>query len=200
MPEVTASTPMLLAALVGGYLMGSVLFGFVLSKLMRLGDLRQIGSGNLGATNVLRTGNKLAAFLTLLFDGAKAAAAVLVFGHWGEAAGQIAGLGAFVGHCYPVWLRFRGGKGVATFIGLMLALAWPWALLVCLAWLAGAGLSRMSSAGALTAAAASPVILAMTGHGDAVALAIALALLVFWRHRANIQRILRGQEPRIGGK
>jgi glycerol-3-phosphate acyltransferase PlsY len=141
-----------------GYLLGSVPFGILLARAMNLGDLRKIGSGNIGATNVLRTGNKKAAALTLLFDGAKGAVAVLLARQFsGEAAAQVAALAAFLGHCYPVWLGFKGGKGVATFIGIMLALAWPIGLIVCATWLLVAVVTRYSSLSALLAAGMSPV-------------------------------------------
>ncbi|MEL7090161.1 MAG: glycerol-3-phosphate 1-O-acyltransferase PlsY [Pseudomonadota bacterium] len=185
-----------------GYLLGSIPFGLVLARVMSLGDLRAIGSGNIGATNVLRTGNKTAAALTLLLDAGKGAAALLIARAvtGAEDAAQLAGLAAMLGHCYPVWLRFAGGKGVATFTGLMLALAWPAGIGVCVAWLVGAGALRISSAGALTASAAAPVILWALGFGGAVVLAVALAALIYWRHRANIARILAGTEPKIGQK
>ncbi|MEL7166656.1 MAG: glycerol-3-phosphate 1-O-acyltransferase PlsY [Pseudomonadota bacterium] len=185
-----------------GYLLGSIPFGLVLARVMSLGDLRAIGSGNIGATNVLRTGNKTAAALTLILDAGKGAAALLIARAvtGAEDAAQLAGFAAMLGHCYPVWLRFAGGKGVATFIGLMLALAWPAGIGVCIAWLAGAGALRISSAGALTASAVAPVILWALGFGGAVLLAIALAALIYWRHRANIARILAGTEPKIGQK
>lgn len=184
-----------------GYLMGSIPFGMVLTRLMGLGNLRNIGSGNIGATNVLRTGNKTAAALTVLLDGGKGLAAVLLaraFG--GEDTAQIAGLMAMIGHCYPVWLRFAGGKGVATFLGILLALGWPIGVGCCLAWLAGAFLSRISSMGALFAAAASTPLMVFTGLPDGLFLGIALTLIIFWRHRANISRIRAGTEPTIGQK
>lgn len=184
-----------------GYLLGSVPFGMVLSRLMGLGDLRQIGSGNIGATNVLRTGNKLAAFLTLVLDGGKGALAVLVARAFAsEDAAMIAGLAAFLGHCFPVWLRFRGGKGVATYLGLMLALAWPVGIAACVTWLAAAFLSRISSVGALAAAGLSCIWVVALGYGYLFLLAVILALLVYWRHWPNIQRLRAGTEPKIGAK
>ena len=185
-----------------GYLMGSVPFGMVLARMMNLGNLRDIGSGNIGATNVLRTGNKSAAALTLVLDAAKGAAALLlaraITGT--EDAAQIAGLAAMFGHCYPVWLRFNGGKGVATFLGLLLALHFPVGVGACVAWLIGAGLSRMSSMGALVSAASSTVFMTYLGMPEAVVLGVVLTLLIFWRHRANINRIRTGTEPKIGKK
>ncbi|MFQ5567770.1 MAG: glycerol-3-phosphate 1-O-acyltransferase PlsY [Paracoccaceae bacterium] len=190
--------PWLLLALGGGYLAGSIPFGMIVARLFRLGDLRRIGSGNIGATNVLRTGNKAAALATLLLDAAKGAVPVLIFLGWGDLAGQAAGLGAFLGHCFPVWLRFRGGKGVATWFGVMLAIhPLTWAAL-SLTWLAAAAVSRISSVGALAAAAAGPLWLIAFGRWEAVLLAIILGVLVWLRHHANIRRILRGEEPRIG--
>ncbi|MEM6760642.1 MAG: glycerol-3-phosphate 1-O-acyltransferase PlsY [Pseudomonadota bacterium] len=202
MPVLESGTAALILWALAGYALGSVPFGLVLARVMSLGDLRQIGSGNIGATNVLRTGNKTAAGLTLLLDAGKGAAALLLARALTgtEDAAQIAGLAAMLGHCYPVWLRFAGGKGVATFIGLMLALAWPAGIGVCIAWLVGAGALRISSAGALVASAAAPVILWALGFGGAVVLALALAALIYWRHRANITRILAGTEPKIGQK
>ena len=190
--------PWLTLALGCGYLAGSIPFGMIVARLFRLGDLRKIGSGNIGATNVLRTGNKLAALTTLLLDALKGAAPVLIFLNWGDLAGQAAGLGAFLGHCFPVWLRFRGGKGVATWFGIMLAIhPLTWAAL-CLTWLAGAALTRISSVGALAAAASGPLWLILFDRWEAVLLAIILGALVWLRHHANIRRILRGEEPRIG--
>ncbi|MGZ2256709.1 glycerol-3-phosphate 1-O-acyltransferase PlsY [Roseobacter sp. A03A-229] len=201
MPLFEHAAPLLALWALLGYLLGSIPFGMVLARIMGLGNLRDIGSGNIGATNVLRTGSKTAAALTLLLDGGKGVIAVLLaraFG--GEDTAQIAGLMAMLGHCYPVWLRFKGGKGVATFLGIVLALAWPVGIGCCLAWLAGAATSRISSMGALFAAAASSPLMVFTGHPEGLFLAIALTLLVFWRHRANIARLRAGTEPTIGGK
>ena len=183
-----------------GYLLGSLPFGVLISKAMGLGDLRKIGSGNIGATNVLRTGNKGAAAATLLLDGGKGAAAVLIARALGAdgLAVQAAGVAAFFGHCFPVWLGFKGGKGVATFLGLMLALIWPVGLLCCLSWLAGAFVSRVSSVGALTASASAPVWMLILGRTDLVIAAVLLAALVWWRHAANIARLRAGTEPKIG--
>ena len=202
MPLIESSVTTLALWAVIGYLMGSVPFGMVIARVMNLGNLRNIGSGNIGATNVLRTGNKTAAALTLLLDAAKGAAALLlaraITGV--EDAAQIAGLAAMFGHCYPVWLRFNGGKGVATFLGLLLALHFPVGVGACVAWLIGAGLSRMSSMGALVSAASSTVFMTYLGMPEAVVLGVVLTLLIFWRHRANINRIRTGTEPKIGKK
>ena len=191
--------PWLMLALGCGYLAGSIPFGMIVARVFRLGDLRRIGSGNIGATNVLRTGNRPAALATLLLDAAKGAVPVWYFlATSGDLAGQAAGLGAFLGHCFPVWLRFRGGKGVATWFGIMLAIhPLTWAAL-CLTWLAAAALSRMSSPGALAAAASGPLWLIVFGRWEAVLLAIILGVLVWLRHHANIRRMLRREEPKIG--
>lgn len=184
-----------------GYLLGSIPFGLVLSRLMGLGNLRDIGSGNIGATNVLRTGNKPAAALTLLLDAAKGAVAVLL-ARWlaGEDAAQLAALLAFLGHCFPVWLGFRGGKGVATFLGLLLALFWPVGLACCATWLAAALIWRISSLAAITAASTSTVWMALLGAQPMLLLGIALTVLVFFTHRANIKRLRAGTEPKIGAQ
>ena len=201
MPIVETAFPLLALWALLGYLIGSVPYGVLLARLMGLGDLRAIGSGNIGATNVLRTGNKLAALLTLLFDGAKGAAAVLLArALTGEDAAQLAGLLAFLGHCYPVWLRFRGGKGVATFLGLMLALSWPVGLACCATWAAGAAASRMSSFAAIFAASLSTLWVLLLDASQNLFLAAALTLVVFWRHRENIARIKAGTEPRFGSR
>jgi glycerol-3-phosphate acyltransferase PlsY len=183
-----------------GYGLGSIPFGMVLARLMGLGNLRDIGSGNIGATNVLRTGNKKAAALTLLLDGAKGAVAVLLARGLGtgEDIVQIAALAAFLGHCYPVWLGFKGGKGVATFLGIWLALAWPVGLACCATWAVAAAVGRMSSLAALAAAASSTMWVMLLGAGPAIILGAVLTLLVFWRHRANIARLQAGTEPKIG--
>lgn len=201
MPIFESSALVLILWAVIGYGLGSIPFGLLLSRAMGLGDVRTIGSGNIGATNVLRTGSKGTAAATLLLDAAKGAVAVLL-SRWlaqGDAV-QVAALAAMLGHCYPVWLRFKGGKGVATFLGLMLALAWPVGIGCCLAWLVGAAVTRMSSAGALVAAAASTFLMVTLGAGQFLVLGAVLTLLVFWRHRANIGRIRAGTEPKIGQK
>ncbi len=199
MPPIdSAATQLILWAAVG-YLMGSVPFGMIVARIMGLGNLRQIGSGNIGATNVLRTGNKLAAALTLLLDAAKGAVAVVLARSLaGEDAAQIAALCAFVGHCYPVWLGFKGGKGVATFLGLLLVLDWRVGVACCLSWLVAALIWRVSSMAALFAAAVSTIWMVTLGYPQAFMLGVVLTLLVFWRHRANISRIRAGTEPKIG--
>lgn len=195
-------TPALLALwAVIGYLLGSIPFGMVLAKVMGLGNLREIGSGNIGATNVLRTGNKPAAALTLLLDGGKGIVAVLVArAAGGEDLAQIAGLAAMIGHCYPVWLKFAGGKGVATFLGIVLALSFPVGVGCCLAWLAAALVTRISSMGALVASVASIPLMLIVGDGSATGIALLLTALIYWRHRENIARIRAGTEPKIGQK
>ena len=183
------------------YLLGSIPFGIVIARLFRLGDLRAIGSGNIGTTNVLRTGNRLAAFLTLVLDAGKGGAAVLIAqAVIGDAAAQLAGLAAFLGHLFPVWLGFRGGKGVATFLGILLALALPVGGAACGIWLITARIRRYSSLAALVAAALSPLAAIILGFGDIAILASVLAILIFERHKANIVRLWNGQEPRIGDK
>ncbi|WP_411837719.1 glycerol-3-phosphate 1-O-acyltransferase PlsY [Paracoccus sp. ME4] len=185
-----------------GYLLGSVPFGLVITRALGLGDLRQIGSGNIGATNVLRTGNKGAALATLLLDSGKGAIAVLLARHFGgEAAAILAGGAAFLGHCFPVWLGFRGGKGVATFLGTLIALAWPVGLAACGLWALTAAVTRISSLSALVAAVLSPAVaLWGLGRGDIAAVAAFMAVLILIRHHANIRRLLDGSEPRIGRK
>jgi len=187
-----------LAAFAGGYLLGSIPFGLILAKLAGLGDLRQIGSGNIGATNVLRAGSKGLAAFTLLFDAAKGTAAVLLAAHWGETATMLAGLGAFLGHLFPVWLGFRGGKGVATFIGVLLGLYWPAAAAFGAIWLIIAFATRYSSLAALAASGASVLVLALTGQWRLAALFLLLTVLLYIRHADNIGRLARGEEARIG--
>nr|WP_040616144.1 glycerol-3-phosphate 1-O-acyltransferase PlsY [Oceanicola granulosus] len=201
MPDMTTAAALLALWTLLGYLLGSVPFGLLITRRLGLGDLRAIGSGNIGATNVLRTGDKRAAAATLLLDGSKAAVAVLLARALsGPDAAQAAGLAAFVGHCFPVWLNFRGGKGVATFFGLLLALAWPVGLAAAATWLAAAALLRYSSLAALLAAGLAPLWAALLGHGDLVLLTIVLALLVYGRHWSNIARLRAGTEPKIGQK
>ena len=192
---------MLVIWAVFGYLLGSVPFGLVIARALGLGDLRKIGSGNIGATNVLRTGNKGAALATLLLDSGKGAIAVLLARYFGgETAAVIAGGAAFLGHCFPVWLGFRGGKGVATFLGTLIALYWPLGLAACAIWALTAALTRISSLSALMAAGLSAPVAWAMGRGDLVAVCLFMAALIFLRHRANIQRLLAGTEPRIGRK
>ncbi len=199
-PELAGLALLGLVALLG-YLLGSVPFGIVITRMLGLGDLRQIGSGNIGATNVLRTGNKPAALATLLLDSGKGAIAVLVArALMDETAAQVAGAAAFIGHLYPIWLGFRGGKGVATFLGTLIALAWPVGLGACAVWLVTALISRISSLSALVAATAAVPLSWLLGHTDLMLLAAALAALIFWRHRSNIARLANGTEPRIGKK
>ncbi len=184
-----------------GYLLGSIPFGLVIARALGLGDLRRIGSGNIGATNVLRTGNRPAALATLLLDSGKGAIAVLLARHFGgETAAILAGGAAFLGHCFPVWLGFRGGKGVATFLGTVIALHWPLGLAACAIWLLTAAISRISSLSALLAAALSPVLAWAMGRADLVLVSLFMAALIFLRHRANIARLLDGSEPRLGRK
>ena len=193
--------PELLEAFGIGYLIGSIPFGILLAWLFGLGDLRKVGSGNIGATNVLRTGNKAAAALTLLFDMLKGLLPVAWFlANEGDLAAQACAIGAVLGHCLPVWLRFRGGKGVATFLGVILGLNLVGGAAVCLSWLAGAVLTRISSAAAMISAALAPVWMYLIDGPRAVLCAAALAIWVILRHHANIRRLLEGSEPRIGQK
>ncbi|WFU48715.1 glycerol-3-phosphate 1-O-acyltransferase PlsY [Sinorhizobium terangae] len=192
--------PATFACLVFGYLLGSIPFGLILTRMAGLGDVRQIGSGNIGATNVLRTGNKKLAAATLLLDALKGTAAAAIASRWGIEAGLAAGLAAFLGHLYPVWLSFKGGKGVATYIGVLLGLAPVMVLVFGAIWLAMAKITRYSSLSALTATALVPVALYATGYGK-VALLFAIMTVITWtKHRANIQRLLSGTESRIGEK
>ena len=190
-------------AVVGGYLLGSIPFGLITARLGGLGDIRKIGSGNIGATNVLRSGRKDLAAVTLLGDMAKGAAAVLI-ARWMSndtaAVVALAGGAAFIGHLFPVWLRFRGGKGVATFFGVLLAAAWPMGILAGLTWIAVAAIFRFSSLAALSAAALAPVYALATDRPQPIVwLTVVMGVLIYIRHRENIARLLRGEEPRIGG-
>lgn len=199
---------------VGGYLLGSIPFGVILTKAFGAGDVRNIGSGNIGATNVLRTGRKDLAIATLILDAGKGAVALLIakyllggVSEGAQIAGAVAGGAAFLGHLFPVWLKFKGGKGVATFFGLMLAAWWPLGLLAALVWLLVAGLTRLSSLAALVAAAASPLIgllpveaLGLPAPRPVLLLAAFTAILIWIRHHQNIARLLKGAEPRIGAK
>jgi len=188
-----------LLPLILGYLLGSVPFGLVITKLAGLGDIRAIGSGNIGATNVLRTGRKDLALATLLLDGGKGAIAVLVAYALGWRP-EIAGAAAFLGHCFPVWLSFKGGKGVATFLGTLLALWFPAGLFACAIWAGSAFVTRYSSLSALLAAAATPFVLYAMGKPSFALAAAFMCFLIYIRHRANISRLLKGEEPKIGRK
>ena len=194
-----SDAPTLIAAGVGGYLLGSVPFGIVITRALGLGDLRAIGSGNIGATNVLRTGHKGAALATLILDSGKGAIAVLL-ARWlaGDAAALAAGGAAFLGHLYPAWLGFRGGKGVATFLGTTLALFPALGVMACALWLATAAITRLSSLSALVAAAGAPVFSLIWGLPGLAGVTLFMAVLIFVRHRANIRRLAAGTEPRIG--
>jgi glycerol-3-phosphate acyltransferase PlsY len=190
---------LLSGALLLGYLLGSIPFGLLLTRAAGLGDIRAIGSGNIGATNVLRTGRRGLAAATLILDAAKGALAVLLAGRWGgEPAALLAGLAAVLGHMFPVWLRFRGGKGVATGLGVLLAADPRAGLAACAVWLIVARTTRYSSGGALAAYAAAPLVALALGRPKLALLALVVAGLVFWRHEANIRRLLAGTEPRIG--
>jgi len=191
--------PFLYAAILG-YFLGSIPFGLLLTRMAGMDDIRNIGSGNIGATNVLRTGKKGLAASTLILDAAKAAIAVLLARYlWGDIAAMVAGFFAFIGHIFPLWLGFKGGKGVAAMIGAMLALSWPVGLGFCAIWLLTAFIKRQSSLAALIGAASAPV-LAWFFVGPALAItALALAILLFYRHHENIRRLLNGSEPKIGG-
>ena len=200
-PEINLTLGSLLFWAMFGYGLGSVPFGLIWARIMGLGNLRKIGSGNIGATNVLRTGNKMAAALTLLFDGGKGVIAVLLAQSLaGEAAAQTAGISALFAHCYPVWLKFKGGKGMATFLGIILALS-PMVGLACFAtWLATAIVTRVSSLSALVAAASAILWNPLFTEQNLTGLSVTLAVLVFWRHRSNIRRLFEGTEPKLGSK
>jgi glycerol-3-phosphate acyltransferase PlsY len=206
MPEIdwTSGWPSFVAALALGYLLGTIPFGVIFTRLAGAGDLRAIGSGNIGATNVLRTGRKGLAAATLIGDALKGAAAVLIAHYlWKDVqqpliAPLFAGLGAFLGHLWPVWLKFKGGKGVATYIGVLAGLAWPVALMFCLIWLAVAALSKYSSLAALVASIATPSLLIFFGYEDEVHLFVGMTALLWWMHRANISRLRAGKESKIG--
>lgn len=201
MPPITTDPMLLILTAVLAYLLGSVPFGIVITRAMGLGDLRQIGSGNIGATNVLRTGNKRAALATLVFDAAKGAVAVLIArALLGPDAAQLAGLCAFLGHLFPVWLKFKGGKGVATFLGILIALNWMVGLAACGTWLVAALLTRISSAAALFAAASSSAWLFVFNDGKLLVLVFVMTVLIYVRHSANLKRIKAGTEPKIGQK
>jgi glycerol-3-phosphate acyltransferase PlsY len=202
------STTILIFDFVLGYVLGSIPFGLLLTKYAGLGDVRKIGSGNIGATNVLRTGNKALAAATLACDMLKGTLAVFIASRfvsheWPITTGLgsvLAGIGAIVGHMYPVWLKFRGGKGVATFLGVLLGIAWQAAIGAALVWIAVAVASRYSSLAALVATAASPVILYILGYPPVAALFLLMAIIVWWKHSENISRLLAGKESKIGSK
>jgi glycerol-3-phosphate acyltransferase PlsY len=197
-----------IVALIGGYLLGSIPFGLLFTRWAGLGDIRSVGSGNIGATNVLRTGNRGIAAATLICDAGKGAVAVLLakyvqpdlIGGQPVWLAVFAAVGSFGGHVFPVWLNFKGGKGVATFLGTMIALYWPIGLAACATWLVVAGVFRISSLAALVSAALTPLYFLIVGLNLLALTALLLALMIFWSHRANIGRLLRGEEPRIGRK
>ena len=191
----------ILYALTGGYLLGSIPFGLLIARATGQGDIRKIGSGNIGATNVLRTGRKDIAFITLLLDAGKAGIAALIFNHFfGFPVGLFAGAAALIGHCFPIWLKFKGGKGVATFFGGLLATAWPIGLIAGAIWLACAFITRISSLSALAAAGTAPLIAFMMGYYHVAMMAVVMAIIIYIRHAENIGRILKGTESRIGKK
>ncbi|MBT6865063.1 MAG: glycerol-3-phosphate 1-O-acyltransferase PlsY [Planktomarina temperata] len=199
--DLTSAAELLAFWAIAGYLLGAIPFGIVTARVLGLGDLRQIGSGNIGATNVLRTGSKLGAALTLIGDAGKAGAAVLLARALAaEDAAQIAGFAAFLGHCYPIWLKFKGGKGVATFFGLLFALAWPIGVAAGATWLATAAIFRFSSLAALLTAVMTPLWIILMGFNSLFLLSLCLAGVIYWRHRENIIRLIRGQESKIGQK
>ncbi|MEO1638014.1 MAG: glycerol-3-phosphate 1-O-acyltransferase PlsY [Pseudomonadota bacterium] len=201
MPEAVSTTQILILWGVIGYLAGSIPSGMILARVMKLGNLREIGSGNIGATNVLRTGNKKAAALTLLFDALKGLIVIFVARQLAaEDAAQLAGLMAFLGHCFPLWLMFRGGKGVATYFGVIFALSWQMGIAAALIWLSVAAVSRYSSLAALMTAGWLPVVVGFTGNGKMFVLSAVLCILVYARHIGNIQRLRKGTETKIGAK
>ena len=187
-------------ALLLGYLLGSIPFGVLLTRAFGAGDLRQIGSGSIGATNVLRTGRKGLAAATLLLDLAKGYVAVVLARHLFPGDELLAAAAVFIGHCYPVWLKFRGGKGVATLMGIVLAIHWPCGLVFAVVWLGLLASLRISSVAGIAAAFSAPLSAALFGRLDAVVLLLALLLIVVWKHRGNIERLLDGTEPRVGGE
>ena len=190
----------LIVAAVFGYLLGSIPFGLLVTRAAGLGDVRKIGSGNIGATNVLRTGNKGLAALTLLLDMLKGTVAALVAGYFSPELGLAAGFAAFIGHIFPVWLGLKGGKGVATYLGVLVGLSWQAALVFAVVWLALAFLLRYSSVSSLTAAVAAPVFLYFTGHADLAIVFAVMSAIIWIKHHANISRLLAGSETRIGSK
>lgn len=201
MPDITSASQTLLMWAAIAYIVGSIPFGLILARVMGLGNLRDIGSGNIGATNVLRTGSKKAAALTLLLDAGKGAVIVLLARKFAAPdAAQLAAFCVMLGHCFPVWLKFKGGKGVATFLGLLYALAWPIGIAACLTWLATAALSRFSSLAALVAAASTIAWSHLLGVPSIFTLCVFLTALIFWRHAGNIRRLIAGEESKIGQK
>lgn len=201
MPDITSASQTLLMWAAIAYIIGSIPFGLILARVMGLGNLRDIGSGNIGATNVLRTGSKKAAALTLLLDAGKGAVIVLLARHYAAPdAAQLAAFCVMLGHCFPVWLKFKGGKGVATFLGLLYALAWPIGIAACLTWLATAALFRFSSLAALVAAASTIGWSHLLGVPTIFTLCVFLTALIFWRHAGNIRRLIAGEESKIGQK
>ncbi len=190
----------LVATLIFGYLLGSIPFGLILTRLAGLGDVRSIGSGNIGATNVLRTGNKKLAAATLILDALKGTFAVLIASRYGEAAAIAAGFGAFIGHLFPVWIGFKGGKGVATYLGILIGLAWPGALIFAAVWIVTAIFTRYSSLSALLASVIVPISLYFKGDHAIAGLFAVLTVIIFFKHHANIKRLLNGTESRIGAK
>ncbi len=181
-----------------GYLLGSIPFGLLLTRLTGGGDLRDVGSGNIGATNVLRTGNKAIAALTLLLDVGKGAVAVLIAAHFEHGFGVLAGLGAFLGHLYPIWLKFKGGKGVATLLGIVVALDPILGIVFAITWLCGLLILRYSSVSGMLASVSVPITAVILGHYSWIPMFIGFALLVFWKHRANVERLMAGEEPKVG--
>ena len=201
MPDFVTPPMILTAWAFVGYFLGSIPFGILIARFMGLGDLRQIGSGNIGATNVLRTGSKLGAALTLIADAGKAGAAVILARVLAtEDAAQLAGLAALFGHCYPIWLKFRGGKGVSTLFGLLFALAWPIGLAAGTTWLIIAAIFRYSSLAALMTALLTPLFVIILSQYQMLTTSIAITFLIFWRHRENIRRIISLKESKIGQK
>jgi acyl phosphate:glycerol-3-phosphate acyltransferase len=201
MPEMTFSGLSLYAiAALLGYALGSVPFGLILTRAAGLGDVRNIGSGNIGATNVLRTGNKKLAAATLLLDMLKGTVAALIGAMAGPVFAMLAGFGAFIGHLYPIWLNFKGGKGVATYLGVLLGLAWQGALIFAAVWIGMAAIFRYSSLSALVAAAVVPLALYLLGNGQLAVLFSVMSIIVIIKHRANITRLLAGTESKIGSK
>ncbi len=193
------SWPFILMAFSSAYLLGSVPFGFVLTRLGGAGDIRDVGSGNIGATNVLRTGRKFLAAATLVLDVAKGAAAVLIASLYGPDIAIVAAAGVLIGHVFPVWLKFNGGKGVSTALGVLLGLAWPVGVIVAVIWITALLVTRYASLAALSAALATPFLMYFLADPQKAEFAVALTLLIWLRHRANIRRLVLGEEPKVGG-